>query len=240
MKKLDKKILNLPPFISTSWKNVNTLHVKEIDGKQVLMVILHNGTSIEVPRLEKMTLNEIFEAHAKFLEGEEEAVDILTAPTSVPSKESDISFSFGLPFPSEGGNTGTQGFGSVMEHDPSRADSPDLPSEVLEKTTGIWKAIGMDFEKMNMPKAEPHCNCFYCQIAKAIENGLSDKEPEEEIVLDEELTFKDWEIRQEGDKLFIVSNPLNAEEHYQVFLGSPVGCTCGQTNCEHIRTVLNS
>ena len=40
--------------------------------------------------------------------------------------------------------------------------------------------------------------------------------------------------------LIVVTNPLDANEHYNVFLGDPIGCTCGQKNCEHIRAVLNS
>jgi len=95
---------------------------------------------------------------------------------------------------------------------------------------------------MDIPKGEPHCNCPYCQIANAMQGTVSEveeKEVEEEVTEDD-LKFREWDIKQEGDKLYIVTNPLDADEHYQVFLGTPVGCTCGQKNCEHIRTVLSS
>jgi hypothetical protein len=66
--------------------------------------------------------------------------------------------------------------------------------------------------------------------------------PLEEIeeVSDEDLKFRDWEIKQTAEQLYTVTNPLDANEHYNVFLGSPLGCTCGDKNCEHIRAVLTS
>ena len=65
------------------------------------------------------------------------------------------------------------------------------------------------------------------------------QEAVEEVTIDD-LRFREWDIKQTGDKLYTVANPLHAEEHYTVFLGSPIGCTCGEQNCQHIRAVLNS
>ena len=66
------------------------------------------------------------------------------------------------------------------------------------------------------------------------------KEREEEIVSDEDLKFKTWDIVQTGEKLYDVTNPLDTKEQYHVYLGEPVGCTCGEQYCEHIRAVLSS
>lgn len=241
MKKINQKILSIPPYISTSWKNINTLHMKEIEGKPVLVIALHNGTSIDIPGLEKSLIEEVFEAHSKYVEGETKEPQMESLKTFEPSKE-DVSFSFGLPFQMSGGDASLNP-SSFLEHNPSQADSPEMPKEVIQKITSITKALGMDMEQMNIPKAEPHCNCPYCQIARAIHENSDVAAPQEEIedeVTDEDLTFRDWDIKQEGDKIYIVSNPLNTEEHYQVYLGNPVGCTCGKKNCEHVRTVLNS
>ena len=57
---------------------------------------------------------------------------------------------------------------------------------------------------------------------------------------EDDLKFRDWDIEQKSEELYEVTNPIDQNEHYQVFLGNPVGCTCGKKNCEHIRTVLNS
>ncbi|NGX33463.1 MAG: hypothetical protein K1060chlam4_01531, partial [Candidatus Anoxychlamydiales bacterium] len=40
--------------------------------------------------------------------------------------------------------------------------------------------------------------------------------------------------------LYRVTNPLDENEHYSVFLKDPIGCTCGKKNCEHVKAVLNS
>ena len=61
-----------------------------------------------------------------------------------------------------------------------------------------------------------------------------------EEISEEDLRFREWDIEQKGENLYLVRNPLNQKEEYNVFLGNPVGCTCGKDNCEHIRTVLNS
>ena len=62
----------------------------------------------------------------------------------------------------------------------------------------------------------------------------------EEEITEDDLKFRNWDIRQTADKLYAVTNPLDENEHYSVFLGTPLGCTCGEKNCEHIRAVLNS
>jgi len=239
MKKINQKILSLPPYISTSWKNINTLHIKEINGVPTLVVVLHNGSSIEIPHLEPTTLDQVFTAHSKFLEESSEEPSESLKPLS-PQKNADFPFSIGLPFSlGENGNSIDQ-FGAFLHHNSEQANSPDLPKEVLEKIAAISKSLGMEFDHMNIPKAEPHCNCTYCQIARAIQNGEATQSEPIEEVSDEDLTFRDWDIKQVSDKLYEVTNPLEQSEHYQVFLGNPVGCTCGEKNCEHIRTVLNS
>jgi hypothetical protein len=240
MKKINQKLLSIPPYISTSWKNINTLHMKEIEGKPVLVIALHNGTSIDIPGLEKSLIEEIFEAHSRYVEGETKEPQMESLKIFEPSKE-DVSFSFGLPFQTSGGSASLNPT-SFLEHNPSQADAPEMPQEVIQKITSITKALGMDMTQMNIPKAEPHCNCPYCQIARVVhasEGKTSQREIEEEVS-EEDLKFRDWDIKQKGDKLYVVSNPLNMEEHYQVYLGNPVGCTCGKKNCEHVRTVLKS
>ena len=133
--------------------------------------------------------------------------------------------------------------GTLLQHNPEQADGPDLPPEVLEKITQLSKAMGID-DPEAAPKPEPHCNCMRCQIAKAMQAGLEKEErpaeEPEEIVSDEELKFCSWDIKQTEDKLYCVTNRLDEKEHYHVYLGDPIGCTCGQTHCEHIRAVLDS
>jgi hypothetical protein len=221
--KISRKILSLPPYISTSWENVSSLHVEEKNYGLVLIVELRNNSKVEVPNLDGKALEAIFEAHTKFLEEEN---------SQLPQERKE-NLPFNLNF---GANA--EALGNVMQHNPQQKDAPNLPPEVLTKITGVAKILGIN-DPHNLPKAEPHCNCVYCQIAKAL-NGETPEAPVEEVVKDEELTFRAWDIKQNAEKLYQVNNPLDAKEAYHVYLGDPIGCTCGQKNCEHIRAVLNS
>lgn len=251
MKKINPKILSIPPYISTSWRNVDTLHTTEKEGKLVLMIALHNGTFIDIPNLEKEMIKTIFDSHSKYIEQESrhgQSAQLESLKKFDPSNgEADLSFSIGVPFQ---GQSQIPLFNSkfnptsFLEHNPSQANAPKMPIEVIQKITSITKALGLDLEQMNMPKAEPHCNCPYCQLVRAIQTNGSDTTLDpgliDEEVSPEDLKFRDWDITQQGDKLYIVSNPLDTNEQYQVYLGSPIGCTCGKKNCEHVRSVLNS
>lgn len=161
-----------------------------------------------------------------------------SSPTMLPAVNLDNSATL-LRFPI---SFGIEGFnmGNLLQHNSEASDSPDMPKEVLDKIASISKTIGFE-NSDNLPKAEPHCNCMHCQIMRALhEEKENDLVQMEEEISDHDLKFRDWDINQTGDKLYIVSNPLNSSEHYNVFLGNPVGCTCGERNCEHIRAVLNS
>lgn len=227
--KINNQVLSIPPYISTSWKNINSILV---DQSGNLVILLHTNAKISIPNLEKSIINVIFDAHAKYLEKEESDRRQKTNPT----------FSMGIPLKiGEGADSAFESLGSAMQHNPANSNAPDLPEEVLNKIAAISKVMGIDNPEL-FPKAEPHCNCIHCQIAKAIRGEAKDDQAEElgEEVTEEDLKFKTWEINQTGEQLYVVSNPLNANEKYTVFLGEPLCCTCGAKNCEHIRAVLNT
>ncbi len=230
--KINAKMLSIPPYISTSWENVISLQVEDVSGK--LIVFLKNGGIVSIPNLTLETIEEAFYAHSEF-------IDAASKP-QLPTNR--------LP----GLNIGMipNGFlqetlGPIMEHDPKQKESPDLPREVVDKVATVAKALNLDLEAFNLPKGEPHCNCPYCQIARAIQGKANlnkipdiDNSLKETEHLEGELKFREWDINQVEKKLYNITNPNDAEEHYQVFLGNPIGCTCGKSNCEHIRAVLKS
>jgi hypothetical protein len=232
--KINLEILSIPPYISTAWRNISSLHIEESE----LVITLKNGVAIHVPNQKAEILEQIFECHASYLEKEE------VKRPSAPSKRLQSPFMppLGLNFALSAGPDGIEGLGSMMQHSPEHANAPDLPEEMLNQIERLTKAIGIDEGAISsLPKAEPHCNCPYCQVARAISGEQKKVEPEsEELVTDDDLSFRDWEIAQIGDKLYSVTNPLDEKESYQVYLGMPVGCTCGQSGCEHIKAVLNS
>jgi hypothetical protein len=145
-----------------------------------------------------------------------------------PGEEPSIRFAFG---------TSLDGLGGMMQHNPNQANAPDLPPEILQKIGAISKILSPS-DEVDLPKAETGCNCFYCQIARALNPATSVLEEPE--VTAEELNFQQWTITQTGDKLYMVVNRLDDHEKYNVYLGQPIGCTCGKEGCEHILAVLKS
>ncbi len=240
---INSKILSIPPYISTSWKNIASLHIENRMPILVLIVTLHSGVRIEVPNLQTSIIEEIFAAHSHFIEVEEKATQIKTSPKTPFNFLEGSEQLLSLEIPLKNGFAEMEGFGTLLQHNPHQANTPNLPPDVLEKITQISKTMGLD-DPSALPKPEPDCNCIRCQIAKAMQAGFNNeqasKEEPEEIVSDEELKFRTWDISQTSDKLYVVTNPLDIEEHYNVFLGDPIGCSCGESRCEHIKAVLNT
>lgn len=241
--KINPKILSIPPYISTSWKNIASLHVESQSDMLVLVVTLLSGVRIEVPHLESSTIEAIFAAHTQYIEQEEKPAAKLPprAPLGYPLGQEEA-MSVGLQLKNSLSNM--EQMGTMLQHNPEQADSPDLPSDILHKIAHLSKTLGIE-DPNSMPKPEPHCNCMFCQVAKAMQSGLHDESEEqqedlEEIVSDEELKFKTWDIKQTGEQLYTVTNPLESKECYSVYLGQPIGCTCGENHCDHIKAVLST
>lgn len=232
---INKKILSLPPYISTSWSNIKILR---IEGT-MLNIDLSNGETIRIPDLSPEMIEAIFNGHAAFAEQSEMGTIRSTgaSPQALFGNE-DMSFRFGF--------AGLEGLGTTLQHNPAQMGAPDIPQEVLDKIAGIAKVIAPG-DPDALPKAEPHCNCMHCQIARAINREIQNSAPAEEAaqqaeeeVSVEELHFCQWDIKPSGENLYSVANKLDPQEKYSVYLGHPVGCTCGKENCDHIIAVLRN
>jgi hypothetical protein len=232
--KITQKILSIPPYLSTSWSQVIALHGKE----GFLAVTLVTGDTVQLEGLSPEILQAIFFYHAIYLE--QESAPLIHSHEEMHAEEpakTEEPVSFQMAF----GNS-LDGLGSMMQHNPDQMNAPSLPPEVLEKVSAISKIIAPSDEAI-LPQPVQGCNCFYCQLARVISPSLQvvkDEEEEKEEILDEELQFQQWSINQTGDHLFNVTNRLDDHESYRVFLGEPVGCTCGKQGCEHILAVLKS
>lgn len=225
--KITQDILSIPPYLSTRWKNVAALHVVQDKQGLLLVVTLKNQTEVTIPNLSSATLEQIFNAHLRAIE---------TRDSGNLSLSSFLPIRLNLPLNGEAGDI-INSTPPAMQHNPEQANLPPLPPEALKKITSIAEAFGLE-PGAPLPSPEPDCNCLHCQILRAfhLKQGTS----EEELITAEDLTFKDWEIQETTDKLYKVTNPLDRNEHYNVFLGTPIGCTCGQKNCEHIQAVLKT
>ncbi len=252
--RVNQKVLCIPPYISTTWHNVSSLHVEEEDGiDSHLVVTLLDDSQVRIPNLSKEAVHTIFNLHLKFLEQEEVSSSTIQAPSS--QKRSANPFEASHPFsaishlfpadqsiglPLRFGAGGLESIGASLQHNPAQAEAPDLPAEIITKIAAIAKIVGAD-EGMVAPKAEANCNCLHCQIARAIHRAVEPSaEIPEELVSDEDLRFRLWDIVQESAQMYLVSNPMDNMEKYHVYLGEPLGCTCGNSRCAHIEAVLKT
>jgi len=195
-----------------------------------------DGEMVEIPDLKPELLEIIFAAHAAYLEYEI-AKEHFTNQKEFPVPQSLLAAETGngeTPF--RFGFSTLDGFGAALQHNPNQANAPDIPQDILYKISSIARIVSP--ETNNFPQPEPHCNCMFCQIAKALhKNEPQAQTLPEETVSDADLTFQEWQITPSGDKMYEVSNE---NEKYTVYLGDPIGCTCGQSGCAHIHAVLKS
>jgi hypothetical protein len=242
--KIDEKLICIPPYISTTWDQISFLQSEEESGTGYLILALHlkDGKTVRIPQVDSSLIDIAFAAHVKFLESKiseqnqaepNKAIgNLLQQLTGLtPDQFNNLPIRFGIS-----GVEGMPGM-EALQHNSTYGNAPDMPAEVLDKISGMIKMLS-NGEVSSFPKPELHCNCPHCQVARSVHN--IEKEPVSPIdqpVSDEELSFRDWEIVKKGDKLYNVIN-LESKEEYSVYLGTPIGCTCGNTSCEHIKAVL--
>lgn len=258
--KITPKILSIPPYLSTSWPQIHSIYKRDNE----LVVRLVDGATISIPDLKTQEIEAIFAAHSIFIETSH------LGSSSTHEQQSPMHILHTKPHTNIASSPGQniegipgmhlnfenmESFSSALQHNLEQAHMPNLPSEILNKIAAIAKIVAPT-EIPNMPRPEPHCNCPHCQIARAIhglpaEEKMGDAAPsllphkeevvkEEEVIDDKDLSFQEWDITQTGENLYSVVSKLEPTEKYNVFLGNPVGCTCGNSGCEHILAVLKS
>src|SRR5258708_257895 len=117
--KLTATLLSIPPYLSTTWKNISSLHVREEKGSYTLVVTLQSRVQVEVPNLDKASVESIFEAHARYAESDPITKNPLEGP-----------FSFSIPIK---GGAPMDSMGAAMQHNPDQANLPPMTPEVLNK-----------------------------------------------------------------------------------------------------------
>ena len=236
--KLTPKIFSIPPYISTRWEFILSLRVTD----DVLMVTLKDGTICTIPNLPKETIDQIFAFHAEAEEAQDQERENLQ-----PLLESmKMGFKDLMQMLSKLGATAVGSIGKALEHDPQNANLPELPQDMVKKVQLLLNVIPKE-DILAMPEGIPGCHCMYCQINGILRRAIEGREgsapdalAESEPVEEKDLQFSEWIVESIGDKLYKVTNKLNHSEEFRVFLGDPIGCTCGKPHCEHVLAVLRS
>ena len=131
--KINPKVLSIPPYMSTTWSNISSMHVKEEAGAFRLIVLLKDGPQVEIPNLDRDTVTAIFNAHAQF--AEERVLPIL--PQKILE---DAPLSFNTP--SQGDGNIIEAFGPSARHNPEQADLPPLPQEFSKESPRSLRLSG--------------------------------------------------------------------------------------------------
>ncbi|MFA6914995.1 MAG: hypothetical protein WC222_01235 [Parachlamydiales bacterium] len=231
---INREVLSIPPHISTSWGHVIALHMQD----ENLMVYLTDGIIVQIPNLPDSLLEQIFSVHAAYL-GEQ------TPKRQLRPIKNELDGMTATEFPLR------LGFGSMenmmassMQHNPEQAHMPDLPSEIIDKIATIAKVVSPR-EVSSLPKGEPHCNCMFCQVSRAIHRHAHVDEPEivtEHKVAELPLSATDpWIVEPNENNCYNVHHRESPIEQYKVFIkDGEIGCNCGNHGCEHIIAVLRS
>lgn len=240
--KITNNILCISPYISASWSQISSLHMRE----DLLIITLTSGDKIEIPHLIPSDIEAIFQHHAAYIENASKPNQISSRPPLIIPEElsQHLTIEEEAPFHFAFGTSGEGLQGMMMQHDPSQKNAPNLPSEILQKISLIVKVMGPTDPSI-LPKDEKDCNCFHCQIARALRQDDNETlninhTNEDQEVSENDLHFENWIISQIGNNLYSVINKLDENEKYNVFLGDPIGCTCGKPGCEHILAVLKT
>ncbi len=238
--KISTKIFSIPPFISTRWEYVVSLRVAE----DMLIVTLKDGTACSIPHLPKETIDQIFAYHAESIEtANHQKDDIGQLMEGMRSGFKEL-----VNMLSKLGANALSSLGKALEHDPNNANLPQLPPDMVKKVKMLLNIIPRE-DIMAMPEGEPGCHCMYCQINRILREAILTQETntpdilaeeETEAVEEKDLEFSEWIVEPIQDKLYKVTNKLDTQEEYRVFLGDPIGCTCGRPHCEHVLAVLKS
>jgi hypothetical protein len=238
--KISSKIFSIPPYISTRWEYVISLRVAD----NLLIVTLKDGTMCSIPNLQKEIIDQIFTCHAESAEAtnhQKEDLGQLVEGMRSGFKEL-VSMLTKL------GTNALSSLGKALEHDPNTTNLPELPPDMVKKVQMLLNIIPKE-DILSMPEGEPGCHCMYCQINKILRESLKIHETskpdivaegEIEDVEEKDLEFSEWIVEPIQDKLYKVTNKLDHQEEYRVFLGDPIGCTCGKPHCEHVLAVLKS
>lgn len=238
--KINDQLICIPPYISAHWNQISCIESVSDPSYETPVLKLHliNGQVISIPNLDVPLIETIFREHQLYLETSDNKKSTkdnnqlsgLVSVLQQVSKDIDVQILSSSNLVSS--LLSAHPLDMILQHIPEHKDYPDASPEILEKIASIIRMFPHSSVSSQI-KPERHCNCLHCQVGRLIV-----EEEQEDEVSQEDLSFREWDVTQNEDHLYVVTNPLDPNEQFSVYLGSPIGCTCGQQNCEHIRAVL--
>lgn len=204
-----------------------------------LVVCLTDGIVVRIPNLPASLIEQIFKVHSEFLTEQN-----VKKPLRFLKNELEGITASETPFRLGIGSMENM-MASSMQHNPEQAHMPDLPSEIVDKIATIAKIVSPG-EAINLPKGEPHCNCMFCQVSRAIHKHVQEEEETEVIIESKEVLPQipsphPWVIEQYETNCYNVHHHDSPYQQYKVFIkDGEIGCNCGSHGCEHIIAVLRS
>ena len=241
--KITDQIVFIPPYISTTWEAIASLHM----DKETLIICLKDGKEIAIPNLNPTLIEKIFSSHVAYLEKAETELQH-QKEQPLPPRIAEMEHLLNQPFVKMSMGA-LEGIGQALQHNPQHKNLPPINDDVANKISALANAMSPD-DIDALPDPETGCNCLYCQITRILKHGAPLKENlpdhpmigghEDESVTDEDLRFEQWIVEPMGEKVYLVTNKLDTNESYRVWLGDTIGCTCGKPNCEHIVAVLRA
>jgi len=225
-----KRMLHLPPYISTSWENVIALHMEQDEDSDdpLLVVTLSGGVQICIPDLREEMVQDLFALHAQ----------ILTMSGAEASEEA-LKFTGDFHFARNPWEP-REVLQMLMRHQPSLRDEPPMPQAIINKLQSIGQLLDRDILKRLKPPLEG-CNCPFCQVHRAVLTDLYDDEVTAEelpTAPPEEVHSGEWVIQSEDQSTFTVFAEHAPQTRFRVCLSDTISCTCGLPNCDHVKAVL--
>lgn len=207
--------LYFPPLLSVDWDEVKALRSlpHEQSSATRLEVTLASGSQVTLPPMSNDQVQKILYLHHRAREAH-----------VVSMKQQELVSNWHL-----------------FQHNPTLRDTPRLPRKFLQKIAVAAHMSLHNGQPIDSMTPHPGCRCPYCQIAQAINYGLTiDENSPDEMVEPAELTFSEWKVQPLKNDAFLIIDPDDPRTFYEVYLKPKPTCSCGEPHCAHIECALRT
>lgn len=235
--KINSNVISIPPYITTSWENVNVINVEiDKDKKKILIISLESGDQIKIPELSDEDIHNVTSSFESFIEKTSNEQNFVDHNSMISGLTEVFQQFINDGKTSQATMSQSPGIGVVkvpLGHSALHSNMPIFDPESLRNIIKTIKAIGEGRNLFEKGEYQECCNCIYCQACKFLQEEKTENELKEE-----NLEFaSSWNVEEVNSNEYLVSNKEN-NSTFNVKLEPSVACSCGSNKCEHIRIVL--